>query len=171
VSFGGWLAAEYALRFPKRVNKLVLLAPACTVLRFSGEFLIRLTLAAVGGPRLMRSVYRWMFADTVRQDAKWLDEELDRIATIRLQRRKLPFPNVWTDAQWGALSVSTLFLVGEHETIYSADKAVRRLKRVAPQITVELIPGAGHDLTIAQAKMINRKILEFLKLEPGASAC
>jgi pimeloyl-ACP methyl ester carboxylesterase len=170
VSFGGWLAAEYARNRPKRASGAVLLAPGATVLRLSAQFLIRLTLAAVGGPRGMRSMFRWMFPDMVRKDPAWLEEELERIAKISLQHRELPFPKVWTDAEWASLSVPTLFLVGEHETIYSAGKAIRRLKRVAPQVTVELIPGAGHDLTIVQAETINRKILEFLKLESRVSA-
>jgi pimeloyl-ACP methyl ester carboxylesterase len=56
-----------------------------------------------------------------------------------------------------------LFLAGEHEVIYSAEKAIRRLKRVAPQVTAEIIPAAGHDLTVAQPAMVNQRILEFLK--------
>jgi len=59
--------------------------------------------------------------------------------------------------------VPTLFLVGENEKIYSAKKAVQRLNEVAPQIETEVIPNAGHDLTIVQAEMVNRKVLEFLK--------
>ena len=51
---------------------------------------------------------------------------------------------------------------GEHEKIYAAQKAMLRLKKVAPQITAEVIPGAGHDFTIVQAEMLNRKVLDFL---------
>jgi hypothetical protein len=29
-------------------------------------------------------------------------------------------------------------------------------------VIAEIIPGAGHDLTIAQAEMVDRKIVEFL---------
>jgi pimeloyl-ACP methyl ester carboxylesterase len=32
LSYGGWIAAQYALRLPERLNKIVLLAPVCTVL-------------------------------------------------------------------------------------------------------------------------------------------
>ena len=58
--------------------------------------------------------------------------------------------------------MEVLFLVGEHEVIYSAVRAVRRLRRVAPQVTAEIIPGAGHDLTFAQPALVNRKILDFV---------
>jgi pimeloyl-ACP methyl ester carboxylesterase len=34
---------------------------------------------------------------------------------------------------------------------------------VAPQIKAELIPDAGHDLTMVQAELVNKKVIEFLK--------
>ena len=62
-----------------------------------------------------------------------------------------------------SIKVPTLYLVGEHEKIYSAQKAIQRLHKVAPHINTEIIPNAGHDLTIVQAEMVNTKVLEFLK--------
>ena len=82
-----------------------------------------------------------------------------------------------TDTQRGSLRPPALFLAGENEVIYSAEKAVRRLKRVAPQVTAEIIPGAGHDLTFAQTALVNERIIQFLKEErapskaPGACVC
>ena len=32
LSYGGWITTQYALRLPERLNKIVLLAPVCTVL-------------------------------------------------------------------------------------------------------------------------------------------
>lgn len=171
VSFGGWLASQYALRFPERLNKIVLLAPGATVLRFSTGFFVRMFFGAIGGRRCARSLFRWLFADLVWKDPKRFDATLDWLLTIMrsLQVRGLPFPTVMTDAEWGDLRVPTLFLVGEHETIYAADIAVRRLKRAAPQVRVEIVPGAGHDLTMVQAEMVNRIILDFLTQEPAAA--
>ena len=62
-----------------------------------------------------------------------------------------------------SISIPTLFLVGEHEVIYPAPEAIDRLNSVAPQIKTELIPNAGHDLTIVQAELVNTKVIEFLK--------
>jgi pimeloyl-ACP methyl ester carboxylesterase len=111
-----------------------------------------------------------MFRDQVRRHPEWLEpwRELMLISMRSIERR-LPMPSVWKDAEWGALSVPALFLVGEHETIYGANKAVRLLKRVAPQVTAEIIPGAGHDLTMAQADSVDSRIIEFLKGKVAAS--
>jgi pimeloyl-ACP methyl ester carboxylesterase len=56
VSFGGWLTSQYALGFPKRVNKVVLLAPGATVLRLSTEFLMRIFFTAISFAAIRR---RW----------------------------------------------------------------------------------------------------------------
>ena len=85
------------------------------------------------------------------------------------QACRIPVPPVLTDAEWGSLTTPALFLVGEHEVIYSAEKAVRRLKRVAPGIASQIIPGVGHDLTVAHPAIVNRRILEFLKQERTAA--
>ncbi len=39
LSYGGWLTSRYALRYPERVDKIVLLAPAATVLPLGPGFL------------------------------------------------------------------------------------------------------------------------------------
>src|ERR1022692_4380368 len=83
--------------------------------------------------------------------------------------RSPPMPPVLTDTEWRSLRPATLFLAGEDEVIYSAEKAVRRLKRVAPQVTAQIIPGAGHDMTCAQTATITERILRFLKEERAPS--
>jgi len=169
VSYGGSLAAEYARHAPRRLSTVILLAPGATVLHLSAQFVIRLTVAAIAPRWALRSLFRWIFADQVRKSPEWLDPMLDQVRIgMRSVQRSLPIPPVWKDAEWRALSVPALFLVGEHERVYDAGKAVRRLRHVAPQVTVEIIPGAGHDLTLAQADLVNRRILEFVKQNAAA---
>ncbi len=172
LSYGGGLAAQYALHFPERLNKTILMAPGATVLRLKTQFMTRLILAAIAPRRCLPPLVRWMFADMARQDPKWISDTLEQLFVCMrsMQRRELPVPPVLTDAEWASWKVPTLFLVGEHEVIYNAAKAVRRLERVAPQVRAEIIPGAGHDLSFAQAALFNRRILEFLREESVAPA-
>jgi len=178
MSYGGALAAQCALHFPERLQKVVLLAPGATVLRPPLQFWIRLLGLAISREKGLHAFFRWIFKDMERMDPKWTEStvELLLLNMRNVQRHKAPMPPVLTDAEWGSLRTDTLFLVGEHEVIYPAEKAVRRLQRVAPRVSTEIIPGAGHDLTFAQTAMVNERILRFLKKEgspsivPGACA-
>ena len=76
-------------------------------------------------------------------------------------RRMVP-PSVLTDDQLRSITVPVLYLVGENEKIYSPARAIERLGRVAPQVQAEVISGAGHDLSLVQADVVNRRVLEFL---------
>jgi pimeloyl-ACP methyl ester carboxylesterase len=171
MSYGGALAAQYALHFPERLDKVVLLAPGATVLRLPAEFWVRLIALAVTRQRGLRAFFRWIFADAARTDPQWIESmvELLSMNMRSVERHKTPIPPVLTDAEWRSLRPPTLFLVGENEVIYSAEKAVRRLKRVAPQVTAQIIPGAGHDLLFAQTAAVNESILRFLKEEHAPS--
>ena len=164
LSYGGALAAQYALRFPDRLNRLVLLAPGKTVLRLSAGFVFHLALFMVSG-KGVQALVRWMFADMARKDPVWVHRVIEELAMHRrsLQRRHVPIPPVLTDEEWKSLRVPTLFLVGEHEVIYSPRRATDRLKRVAPRVTAEIIPGAGHDLSFAQADLVNERMVAFLR--------
>jgi pimeloyl-ACP methyl ester carboxylesterase len=72
-------------------------------------------------------------------------------------------PTILTDAEWQHIKAPTLYLVGENEKLYSAQKAVQRLHKAAAQIEAEVIPKAGHDLTFVQAELVNRKVVKFLE--------
>ena len=77
-------------------------------------------------------------------------------------RNRFVRPTVLKDSELRSIRVPTLYLAGENEKIYSARKAVQRLGRVAPNIDTQVIPNAGHGLTVEQADVVNGKILEFL---------
>ena len=182
MSYGGWLAGQYALRSPNRLRKVVLLAPGATVLPMSLGFLIRIALIAMPfrgrrGTAVHRMV-RWLFQDLVRKgDAGRGPAAMsiaDVIAAIELDRFfALPWmiwPTVIDDEAWRRFTVPGLFLVGENQKIYTARAAVRRLNRVAPRIKTEIIPGAGHDLTLVQADPVAETILRFLAEPPAVNA-
>ena len=167
LSYGGWLASQYALRFPERVRKVVLLAPAVTVLPVSLALLFRALLTRIPLPGFHEQFYYWLLQDTVQSGEfgrAMVDEAIADWIVAERCFAPLPTiaPKVLNDAALRNFRVPCLFCVGEHEKIYSAQKAVNRLNRVAPQIKTEIIPNAGHDLTIAQAELVTKKMLDFL---------
>jgi pimeloyl-ACP methyl ester carboxylesterase len=168
MSLGGWGAAEYALRRPKRLCRLILLAPAALVLPLRMEFLLRLPLCSLH-QRFTRDLMLWLLEDCFRKDdttrafiAAGIEDMVTAARCFRLDA--LPLPRVWPDEEWRRLRVPAMYLVGENEKIYSPSDAVRRLNAIVPSIRTEIIPGAGHDLPLVQAEMVNRKVLEFLSM-------
>jgi pimeloyl-ACP methyl ester carboxylesterase len=168
ISFGGWLTIHYALIFPEQLNKIVLLTPTCTVLPVGLSFYI------YGSPTMLplryftKRMFYWLFEDCVKKDEisrmqveEWIDNMFIGSRCFKMRR---PFnPPILEDRKLQSIKVPTLYLVGENEKLYSAQKAVQRLNQVAPQIKTETIPNAGHDLAIVQAEMVNKKILDFLE--------
>jgi pimeloyl-ACP methyl ester carboxylesterase len=179
ISLGGSIAAQYAVRFPGRLRSVVLLAPAGTVLPFSLGFFVRFTLLSLPIPGLggspLRRTCRWLFEDAVRGDdacrarVEQAMDEAQRAARV-FALPPPPWPSVLADKEWQGFRVPCLFLVGENEEIYSAEAAVRRLHRVAPQVKAEIIPGAGHDLTVVHPDLVTRKVLKFLGEREGVAA-
>jgi pimeloyl-ACP methyl ester carboxylesterase len=168
LSYGGWVTGQYALRFPRRLSRIVLLAPAGTVLPLSNDWIQRAMRLVQPEKENIRDFFYWLMEDLAKKDdlSRQTLDALVEDAYLSIQSFKMTppvNPVVLTDEQWQSIEVPALFLVGRNEKIYSASEAVERLNRIAPQIKTKIIPDAGHDLTLVQAKMVNQIILEFLK--------
>jgi pimeloyl-ACP methyl ester carboxylesterase len=168
LSYGGWQASQYALRFPERLDKIVLVAPAGTVLPLSIGWIRRALLSVVPHRYFTRGFLSWLMEDWAHKDdssRRLLEEEADAVylGTRSFKLKRLANPTVLSNKELQGLTVPTLFLVGENEKIYSAQRAIQRLQEVAPRIETELVPDAGHDLTVVQADRVNRLILGFLQ--------
>lgn len=170
LSFGGWLTSQYTLAHPNRLNKVIWLAPVATIFDIPGEWAWRAILSALPHRYFMKKLMvEWLFEDLSKKNDKsslqQLDELIDdAVLGLKCFRFRMPVtPSVLTDKELQGIKVPVLFLVGENEKLYSAHEAVQRLNTLAPQIQTEIITDAGHDLTIIQAEMVNRKVLEFLK--------
>jgi pimeloyl-ACP methyl ester carboxylesterase len=168
LSYGGWVASQYALCFPERLHKLVLLAPAMTVLPVSLALIFRALLTRVPFTDFHRQFYYWLLHDAVQNgnsSRAFVDEAIADWKTA--ERCFSPMPvipaTILNDKAWQSLKTPVLFMVGENEKMYPAQKAVSHLNRVVPQIETEVIPQAGHDLTFVQAEMVNNQILNFLE--------
>jgi len=167
-SYGGWQASLYALAHPQRLEKLILLAPAATVLGPPLGLVVRMLLYYFIPIRFVAKRYLYWYApDSVRKEEtrKTIDEMVDEQLLARrcFKRRKFVRPTVLTDQDWQRLQVPTLFLVGENEVTYSAHKALRRLATVAPHVETAITPDADHHLAIVKPEWVSNEVLKFLK--------
>ncbi len=167
LSYGGWLAAQYALTRPLRLSKLILIAPAGTVLPLASEWMLRAVACTIPLRFFTRSFLEWLLHDLAQRPASERPnfEEIvtEAFTALRcLAPRTMVPPTVMTDEELRRLEVPALYLVGQNEKICPPLKAIERLNTVAPHITTRMIDGAGHDLTLVKAAQVNRAVLTFL---------
>lgn len=164
-SYGGWQASLYALSFPQHLNKLILVAPIGISPRL--EVIVRGIIQHYIPIRFIVKRYLyWYNADSIKNEAsrKVIDQMVDELLLSNkcFKRRGFVNPTVLTDQDWQSLKVPTLFLVGENEVTYSAEKAIRYLNNVAPKVKTLITLDAGHDLAIVKTKWVNNEVLKFL---------
>ena len=169
-SYGGWLAAEYALHAPERVEKLVMISPGATVMHMSTAFLVRSSLVALKPIAASRALFKWLFQDAMNNSEqcgmtfnKFM--EISEMRFRSFKRRFLVPLRVLSADQWKQITMPALFMVGEHEKLYDPGRAMDEIARKAPQVERRLILGAGHDITAVQSVEVNRVVEEFLRRE------
>lgn len=166
-SYGGWMAALYALEFPDRLDRLVLLSPQ-GVLRPPPSLVARAIVYGTVPSRsyIQRYLY-WYAPDCVRTTEtravidEMIEEELLARRCSTIKKRSIVRPTMLSDQELQELAVPTLYLIGRNDVSYSPERAIERLTAVAPQIHTCITEG-DHHLTITRPDWVIERVLGFL---------
>ncbi len=163
MSFGGWLALNYAVAAPQRVRKLVLLSPG-GLLPMVSQFTVRGMIMVWLPTRLtVNSFFRWLgfsqpaYANLLEMIYLGLKHFRMPLETARVM------PAVVSDEALRTIAMPTLLLIGDHEVISDPAAALARARRLIPQFEGELVPGCRHDMCASRCDIVNTRVLEFLK--------
>ena len=172
MSYGAWLALNYAVATPARVQKLVLLSPAASFLPLVRQFSLR------GTPMLLlqrRALVNWFMGwltfndDLPDLETRRAGDNIVEMIYLGLKHFRIPretlrvVPTVFSDAELRALHVPTLLLIGDHEVIYDPALALARARRLIPDFEGDLVPRSSHDMCFRQHRLVDRRVLHFLK--------
>jgi pimeloyl-ACP methyl ester carboxylesterase len=170
MSFGGWLGINFALAEPDRIRKLILISPAASLLPLVKQFIPRAILSSLPPKKFwFYSFMSWMglkrgpgheFSQHLL-DMMWLGGKNIKMSAVTMR----VMPTVYSDEQLGALEMPVLLLIGENEVIYNAAKALARARRLIPDLTGELVPDCGHDISFSQHKIVDERVLTFLNAD------
>jgi pimeloyl-ACP methyl ester carboxylesterase len=159
VSFGGWIALDFATRRPERVRRLVLLNPSGLGRQRLGVLVLAVLLLPFG-ERGRRRMFARVVGPAARAGATPYDADLRELALLvarHFRYRVGVVPSVTGD-RLQRLSMPVLLLVGGRDVMLDARASVRLVERFVPTATVRLLPDAGHVLVDQAAT-----VLDYLK--------
>lgn len=165
MSYGGLLASLFAIHFPERLDRMILLAPA--ILPIDWKFIIK-AVPALYKPTYdsYKSFLHWHLdmGNISGRERTRMEAFIDMMATASQSFEKTAYmqPRALKVRELKRIEVPTYLLVGEKDRSYPVEKAIKKLKRVVPRWKIETLPGVGHGLPMAEPEIVNRKILDFL---------
>jgi len=166
MSFGGWVALNYAAAEPERVRKLVLLSPG-GLLPVNKQFNLRGMVMMFFPTRFtVNSFMRWAGFSTARgvADSGPILELMYRgMKHFRAPKETLRIAaNPLSDYDLHEMHVPTLLLFGENEVLCDPIEALARARRVIPDFRGELIPSSSHEMCVSQRAIVDARVREFL---------
>jgi pimeloyl-ACP methyl ester carboxylesterase len=172
ISMGGFIAQEFALKYPERVNELVLVATA-----FGGPNMVpvpREALAAMMPDPSLTLEERIRRAVPVSYgDTGWPEQNPEIFEQIIRWRQELPQSPAAAMAQAMAaatfntedrlkdIAAPTLVITGTEDRVVPPRNAELLAERI-PNARLVALEGAGHLGFIEQAEGFNRAVIEFL---------
>jgi len=151
-SLGGWIALDFSIKHPERIEKLVLMATAgITQVKLKTIFWIIITsmMGSWGFNKLNKMVY-----GNLSIDNKTL--EFASLVKMNYKPRTDVLP-VLTNETLQNIKASTLYIGGENDCFYNSQKTASRLKDNMNNIKCFILKDTGHVLTNQ-----TKNILQFL---------
>jgi len=167
VSFGGWLALTYAVAVPERVQKLALLSPG-GFLPIARQFRLRGMLMMFFPTRFtVNSFMRW--AGFRESPGDTYGRHILNLMYLGMRHFRMPkdtvriAANPLSDDELRGMRVPVLLLMGDRDVLYNPATALSRAQRLIPDLEGELLPECSHDMAFSQCRIVDVRILEFLK--------
>jgi len=141
ISQGAWTALKFAVSRPERVEKLVLMCPG-GIIPDRTSFIFRAIGLSLLGEWGTKKLVQMLYGDQPMPDGV---EEII-VQMMRNFKPRLGILPIFSDDELRRLTMPTLLIGGTADVMRDIPKAAARLEKFIPQLTVIIIPGAGHVL-------------------------
>ncbi|MEH1842167.1 MAG: alpha/beta hydrolase [Nostoc sp.] len=170
-SLGGWIAASYALKYPEKVDGLVLLAPEGVEIAGQEEYYQKMRRLLNYPPlivKLLRSLTPFtkilVWYEKIAQDLQ-LHQELLRYpiaCQLLFKRRQAEIEAELVQKRLYMVDVPVFILQGDQDTPDALAKS-RVYAQLMPKVKLKTIAHAGNDLPESCAGVVAVEIRDFIK--------
>lgn len=164
LSYGALNTVNFLMFAPERVNKAVLLSPAETFVRFDPTF-YSYAFGMVQSREGVEQFLQWVFNDRYTIHSYIKEQLVAGMMWMNKNRTTSPengFLHVFTDEELASIQVPICLLLGENEVMYNSNDAFSRAVSSVKHISVEIVKGVGHLMSMENPQYINERVLQFL---------
>jgi pimeloyl-ACP methyl ester carboxylesterase len=165
LSRGGWLGLNFALHAPQRLERIALLSPAASFISLN-SFFRAVSGAAMHIPFrvvLKAALYSWVARGFVLNDI-FTEQFILAFQNWNWETATKGYsgvmPSVFDDGALRQLHLPILLLIGDQDKL-NPPRAIERARQILPQVEAEIIPKAGHLLSMEQPESVDARLLRF----------
>ena len=140
-SLGGWMAAKFAIRYPDKIDKLVLLCPSGIGTQ-NKNFIFRALFYMFFGQTGIRKLFKVINGN---KDMPEIFLKYQILIGKNFNIRKEPIP-IFSDEELRRLTMPVFLFVGVKDIILHSMETAERLKKLVPCATINVLPEGGHSL-------------------------
>jgi pimeloyl-ACP methyl ester carboxylesterase len=158
-SVGAFHIANFAMHFPSRVKKMVLIGPAATFRQIMPFYLNTFPGGITGWSFFVNHAIKWV------ENGVEFDQDFKKLFFLLLKYGKATnqvFPAVFKDHDLKKIKTPTLLIYGDKENIYNYNLAIKRAKEHIENIRVRIIKNGNHITAATNYEIINKELLDFL---------
>lgn len=166
-SFGGWSAANYAARYPRRLASLTLVDPVLVFQGIRWQIYVKSIPASL--PFLPRSWRDRLLGDIGGGGEVDLDDPLARLISDGMEHYagKLPLPERLSDEQLRGLTVPLYAAMASESALHDSAAAVAVGQARVRDIRIRNWPGATHSLPMEFPDQLDREALASMAEHDG----
>ncbi len=162
-SFGGWLSANYASFYPKKVASLILIEPVFTFQ------MIKLIIVLKSIPYNMRFLpKKWRQGLLKEISGSETIDTTDPVANMidigaNYYSSKLPVPTMISKQQMQKWEFPVYVAFADNSGIHNSIKAIEVAEKNVKNLTAKLWKNATHSLPMEYSEELNNEIIQFIE--------
>jgi pimeloyl-ACP methyl ester carboxylesterase len=169
LSFGSWMAAQYAMERPDRVERVAILSPAGIVSRTDTKWLLEMTFKIQLRPtaaRVEQAFDTFVMARSrpaLRVDPWRPIVQQFILGSLGFRRNIAELrPGRCSIERLAASGIPALVLIPGNETLHDGATTAQRFRTQLPQARVELVDDAAHLLVVDRPDRVDALVQAFL---------
>jgi pimeloyl-ACP methyl ester carboxylesterase len=140
-SLGGWLAAKFAIRYPEKIDKLVLLCPAGIGTQNKKIIFVALFYMLLG-EKGMRKLFK-VINGNVDMPEVMLKFQMLIGKNFNIRKEHIP---IFSDDEIRRLTMPVFLFVGAKDIMLHSIETADRMKNLVPKAKINILPEGGHSI-------------------------